>query len=398
MHYFTDFLANFWQVILDAGPWLLLGLVAAGLMKAFIPDDWMARWLGQRGFGSVFKAALIGTPLPLCSCGVLPAALALRKQGASRGATVSFLVATPVNGVDSISVSYALLGPFLAIVRPIVGMACAILAGMLSELSPRGSEVSAGGEAKSCCGGSMVEPKPESEPEHSCCCASKKTTAQPEPAPEAPGCCSSKKAPARPGLWSRLGGGLNYAMSNILDEIALWMLVGLLAAAAVVTFVPADALASWGSGPIAMLAMVAIGIPMYICATASIPLATSLLLAGVSPGTVLVFLLAGPATNLGSLAVIRKNIGTPATIAYLVGLCGGAIGFGLLTDLLVKHWNISVAAQVEHAHQMLPIWVALPAAIVLIVLSIRPLRNFVFSLFGGRDAPAGAHHESTASS
>jgi hypothetical protein len=312
-----------------------------------------------------------------------------------------------VNGVDSISVSYALLGPFLAIVRPIVGMACAILAGMLSELSPHADEAPQAGKAKSCCGG--AEPQPE--PEHSCCCSSKKATPEPaatksccsasnaEPEPEVSSCCSStKQAPAKAGWWSRLTGGLSYAMTNILDEIALWMLVGLLAAAAVVTFVPADALASWGSGPIAMLVMIAIGIPMYICATASIPLATSLLLAGVSPGTVLVFLLAGPATNIGSLVVIRKNIGTPATVAYLIGLCGGAIGFGLLTDVLVKYWSISVESQVAHAHDMLPAWISLPASILLIVLAIRPLRNVVFSLFGRRSPAAPHPHESPASS
>lgn len=434
MHYITDFLASFWQVILDAGPWLLLGLVAAGLMKAFIPDDWMARWLGKRGIGSVTRAALLGTPLPLCSCGVLPAALSLRKQGASRGATVSFLVATPVNGVDSISVSYALLGPFLAIVRPIVGIACAIFAGILSELSPQADEAPNAdqspntSEGKSCCGSkseSKPEPahsccssKAEPEPESSCCCSSKKATPKPEPEPEAHSCCSSKQAepepepetsetksccssknaPPKPGMWGRLTGGLSYAMSNILDEIALWMLIGLLAAAAVVTFVPTDALASWGSGPVAMLLMIAIGIPMYICATASIPLATSLLLAGVSPGTVLVFLLAGPATNIGSLAVVRKNIGTPATVAYLVGLCGGAIGFGLLTDLLVRYWDISIQSQVEHSHNMLPIWVSLPSAILLIVLAIRPLRQLVFGVFSRSEPAAPHHHESPASS
>jgi len=374
MQYFTDFLANFWQVILDAGPWLLVGLLTAGLIKAFVPDDWMGRWLGKRGFGSVFRAALVGTPLPLCSCGVLPAALSIRKQGASRGATVSFLVATPVNGVDSITVSYALLGPFLAIVRPIVGIGCAIIAGLLSELSPKLGEAAETGatEKKSCCGA-----KPETTPE-----------------PEEKSCCADGESQStQPGIMTRLAGGMRYAMSSILDEIALWMLIGLIAAAVVTTFVPPDALASWGSGVPAMLLMIAIGVPMYICATASIPLATSLLLAGVSPGTVLVFLLAGPATNIGSLAVVRKNIGTAATIAYLVGLCGGAIGFGLATDWVVNAWQISIETQVEHSHGMLPAWVSIPAAVLLVILAIRPLRRFVFGLFGsGKQAsePAAA--------
>jgi len=169
-------------------------------------------------------------------------------------------------------------------------------------------------------------------------------------------------------------------MTKILDEIALWLLVGLVAAALVMTFVPPNALSQWGSGVFAMLAMVAIGVPMYVCATASLPLAASMLLAGVSPGTALVFLLAGPATNIGSLAVIRNAIGTWATAAHLLGICGGAIAFGLLTDYLASLWAIQVQAQVEHSHEMLPAWLSITSAVILLLFAIRPLRNLLFNM------------------
>jgi len=346
MQIITDYLANLWAVAVDAAPWLLLGLLAAGLIKAFVPTDWMARWLGRRGLGSVLRAAVIGTPLPLCSCGVLPAALGVRRQGASKGATISFLVATPQNGADSIAISYALLGPFLMIAKPVASLFTAVFAGALTDLTDRDADQGSDDNAAESCGS----------------------------------CCDSKEEATPPQHVSfvhHLAGGVGYALGNILDDLGLWLAIGLAAAAAVTTFIPPDALGQWGSGIGAMAAMVVIGIPMYICATASIPLAGSMLLTGVSPGTVVVFLIAGPGTNLATIAVIKRELGTAAMAMYLVGLIAGSIAAGYVVDMLIGAWGINVIAQVEHTHEMLPPGVGEVCVAVLVLFAIRPLRRMV---------------------
>ncbi|MBI1369308.1 MAG: SO_0444 family Cu/Zn efflux transporter [Planctomycetes bacterium] len=354
----TNFATNLWDVVLEAAPWLLIGLIAAGLIKALVPTDWMTRWLGGRGIGSIVRAAFIGTPLPLCSCGVLPAAMGLHRSGASKGATVSFLVATPENGADSIAMSYALLGPFMMIVRPIAGLASAILAGVLAEAV------------------GVREKKEEAQPQaaSSCCCSHEKAPAEPVKS-----CCSheANETPAKPAWPKRVVAGLHYAMTRIIDDISLWLVIGLVAAAAIRAFVPESFLAEWGAGWTGMFVMLIVGLPMYICATASTPVAGSLLLAGVSPGAVLVFLLAGPATNIGSIMVLRKELGTRTIAGYLAGVILGALAFGFATNLIARSWDMHIAAQVGHTHEMTPQWLAIACAAVLIFLAIPPLRGLI---------------------
>ncbi|HEY0634222.1 MAG TPA: SO_0444 family Cu/Zn efflux transporter [Gammaproteobacteria bacterium] len=339
---------NFVDLALDAAPWLLLGLLAAGLIKAWLPDEVIGRWLGGRGGWPVVKAAFVGAPLPLCSCGVVPAALALHRGGASRGATVSFLVATPETGVDSVAVSYAMLGPFMALVRPIAAILSAIATGLLAALVPEPAKKPSPFAIKvvsgSACNG---------------------------------GDCCAPKAVAPANAWQRTLLGLRYALTDILDDIALWLLLGLVAAAAIVTWLPPLALAEWGSGLPAMLLMVLVGIPMYICATASTPLAAGLLLAGVSPGTVLVFLLAGPATNLATLAILRKELGNRVLTAYLTGIVIASIAFGLLTDLLIGATGLDIPAQLVSHDTLIPHWFATGCALLLFVFAIKPLRRRV---------------------
>lgn len=339
--------ANLLRLYLEAAPWLLLGLAVAGLIKAWVPEQRIGRWLGGRGLWPVLKAAFAGAPLPLCSCGVLPAALGLRRAGATRGATLSFLIATPETGVDSVALSYALLGPFLALVRPLAAIGSAVFTGLLAMLLPaeqrRPSLAVAAATANPGCG-----------------CSG--------------GCAVSAVQPVST-PWSRTIGGLRYALTDILDDITLWLAAGLLLAAIVATWVPPLALAQWGGGLPAMLLMLVVGIPMYICATASTPLAAALLLAGVSPGAVLVFLLAGPATNIATLAVVRRELGMAALALYLTGISLAAVACGLATDALARYFAVDVQVQLGGADNLLPAWLAWGCGVLLLLCAVPPLRR-----------------------
>ena len=382
MEIINTFFDNFVEVSLEAAPWLLFGLLAAGLIKVWIPESFMKRVLGGTGAWPVVKGAIIGAPLPLCSCGVLPAAIGLRRSGASDGATLSFLVATPETGVDSIGVSYVLLGPFMTIVRVIAAVFSAIITGILAVLIlGRTKQVipEAGAVVSSCCSNenSCSEPTPISVAvtEASCC-------TKPEFIVEE-NCCSadssSSETTSGSNFWSRNLSGFKYALSDIWDDIAYWLLFGIAMAAALATFLPGEALVEWGSGLSAMILMLLVGIPMYICATASTPLAAGLLLAGISPGTVLVLLLAGPATNMATIAILFKEMGRNTVIVYLLGISVSSIGFGLLTDYVVLANDIDIRAQIEGAAEVVPEWIALSSLVILLLAAIKPLRRRVLN-------------------
>ncbi len=373
--------ANFLDLFLDSAPWLLLGLFMAGMIKMFVPMSWMERQLGGNGIKPVIKAALFGAPLPLCSCGVIPAAVGLRRSGASKSATTSFLVATPETGVDSVSVSYVLLGPFMAVVRPIAAITSAIVAGLLvgRDDTPSSSQSASSTQASGCCS----TPKP---PQSSGCCASQKSAISLRPMVASPmqaapmilqqpitrsrttatkasqtqasdaGCCGGHApTPATHSkITEKLWAGIVYASTDLVKDTTLWLLVGLFFAALVNTFIPASFLAQWGGGVLAMVVMVLVSIPMYICATASTPIAAGLLLAGVSPGAVLVFMMAGPATNIATLGVVRNELGKRALSAYLFGVIGTAMLFGFGVDWAVQEFGLSVMPLVGEEHRMLP--------------------------------------------
>lgn len=327
---------------MEMAPWLLLGLLGAGLIKAWLPADKLSSWLGNPGIFSIIKAALLGTPLPLCSCSVIPAAIELRRGGASRGATVSFLVATPENGADSVAISYAILGPVMTVARLCSAVVSALITGCLAEFASDGQVTT-----------------PEAA-ESDCCCA----VMSPPPV--------NSHTAGSPGFLKKLVLGVRYAVIDLLRDIAGWMLVGILGAAVILTFVPPESMAQWGSGLWAMLAILAIGIPTYICATASTPIAAAMLAAGVSPGTVLVFLLAGPATNLGSVGIIQREIGGRATAAYLAGICITSIVLGLTLDQICKWANLVVIPRLEGDVHLLPTWLAVAVAITLPLFLIVP--------------------------
>ncbi len=377
-----NLLNNIWLVFLDTAFWLLIGLLAAGLIKSFIAEDTMQRWVGGHGIGAILRAALFGAPLPLCSCGVLPAAIGLHRAGASKEATVSFLISTPETSIDSVAVTYALMGPVMAIFRPFAALVNAVGTGLLTTLvaDDKASEI--------------IPEKPSSETVETSCCSSKKqqpetvtssccADEQPEPVNQqqaAKSCCSQdKEVKAAPNKFILV---LSYAGAELLDDISKWLAFGIVLAGIMLTFIPPDWLAQWGGGLTAMLVMLVVGIPMYICAVASTPVAAGLLLAGVSPGAVLVFLLVGPATNIASFALLKRELGLKVTAMYLFGLSVLSLMMGLLLEWLLKvqHWQIE--ANLGEAHAMLPGVVSWVSAFILIFLAIKPLRRAVVPQLG----------------
>jgi len=345
-------LNNLIDLTVEASPWLLLGLMIAGLMKTWLPSQILSNHLGE-GKTAIVKAALFGAPLPLCSCGVIPVATELRRSGASAPATSSFLVATPETGVDSISVSYALLGPIFAIYRPFAAVVSAIATGLLVSTTPEPNTQSK-----------------ESAPKDSCCASKKEVT-------EAKSCCASKKVKPDSAKEKTLK-GLTYAFTTLLDDLVKWLLVGLTFATIVRTFIPESFLTSYGSGIPAMLIMILISIPMYICATASTPIAAGFILAGVSPGTALVFMMTGPATNISTLGVIQKDMGKAVLIRYLIGISSCALLFGSLLDWTVGIYEINISQQMAHSHEVIPVWLGYSCAVVLVLSAIKPLRSKFF--------------------
>lgn len=338
MDFAIRFLASFSSMALESAPFLLAGLVLAGCLVALLPTSRLNRWLAGHGPWPVLKAALLGAPLPLCSCSVVPVATGLRRGGASPGVTVSFLISTPENGVDSLAVSYALLGPVMTVARPVAALFSAVTAGLLA---PRTYAKKAADQARAC----------------ACCQAH---------APNAPNAGNAEKPRS-------LADGLRYAFSGMLDDLFPWLAGGVVAAALLSCFFPPESMAAWGSGLAAKLAMVGIGVPMYICASASTPLAASLLVAGISPGTVLVFLLAGPATNLGTIAVVYRELGPRSLLAYLVGATLVPILCGIGLDSVITNLHLPIATPHE-AHGEHGLLSALSLA-ALVFFAVKPLRK-----------------------
>ncbi len=364
-------LNNIWLVFLDTAFWLLIGLLAAGFIKLFISEDTMRRWVGGRGIGSILRAALFGAPLPLCSCGVLPAAIGLHRSGASKEATVSFLISTPETSIDSVAVTYALMGPLMAIVRPIAAIVNAVGTGLLTTLitDDESHEVKAT-EVASCCSSKQEK---EVEPVVSSCCAGENDTENDN---------QNKDQIKTNAHANKLFQALSYAGAELLDDISTWLIIGIVLAGAMLTFIPPDWFAQWGNGLTAMLVMLVVGVPMYICAVASTPVAAGLLVAGVSPGAVLVFLLVGPATNIASFALLKNELGLKVTAMYLFGLSVLSLMMGLLLEwfLEMKQWTIET--NITDSHTMLPGVVAWVSAFILIFLIIKPLRRAVIPQLG----------------
>jgi uncharacterized membrane protein YraQ (UPF0718 family)/copper chaperone CopZ len=329
-------------------PWLLFGFAASGLLHSFLPLGWIRTHLSQDGLTGVMKAALIGTPLPICSCGVIPVANWLRKEGASRGATMSFLVSTPVTGVDSILATLAMMGGLFAGIRPLVAMISGVLIGFIvSRMRPsrRASEVFSV-STKSCADGCNTVPSaPDEMP-------------------------AQLKVRAKT-FRGRLREALDYGFVELVADIAKWLVIGLAVGGAISAFVPSDFLANAGYWDLAAsyFFVLIIGIPLYVCATGSIPIAAALVAKGVSPGAALIFLIAGPATNVATIAFVNGTFGKRVLAVYLGGIAGVGLLAGLLLDLFAPQIILG-AVQHHHGGDDPFAWVATASAVVLCVLLI----------------------------
>ena len=315
---------DFWATVAEMSPYLLLGFFVAGILSVLISQRIVERHLGGKGIWPLVKASLFGVPLPLCSCGVIPVSMSLHKHGASKGSTIAFLLSTPQTGVDSIFVTLSLLGPVFAVFRPVAALITGIVGGTFVDVFEQGGE-------------SQKKPAEKCTDE----------------------CCSNEKK-------SRIVKGLKYGFITLPRDIGKAMLLGLVIAAFISALVPDGYFAEkLGTGIFAMVVMMFLGIPVYVCATASVPVAVALILKGLTPGAALVFLMTGPATNAASFITIWKTLGRATAIIYLATVAGCALLGGILLDLLAASADIEIAA---HPHWMLPPVVKYASALVLLAV------------------------------
>ncbi len=316
-------------------PYLLLGFFIAGLLYAFIPQKMFAKHLHKPGFKSVLYSTLLGVPLPLCSCGVLPTTVSLRKSGASRGACTSFLISTPQTGVDSILATYSLLGLPFAIIRPIAALVTGLVGGVVTDMSFKNED-----EIE------VVERKRENKDLS---------------------------------FIEKLKVAFSYAFDELLEDVGKWLVIGLLVSALITVAVPNDFFAALQDYPfLNMLIVLVIAIPMYTCATGSIPIALSLMMKGMTPGAAFLLLMAGPAINTASMLVINKAFGKKQTIIYIVSIVLGAISFGLVMDyLLPSSWFdvSSMSAAVSCCEEGHNEWFSIICSVIFVILLIRAFLN-----------------------
>lgn len=332
-----------WEMLLDVAPFLLLGFLIAGALRVLLPEDWISRRLGGRGPGPVVKSALLGIPLPLCSCGVIPAALGLRKQGASRGATLSFLVSTPETGVDSIAVTYAILGPVMAVIRPIAAFVNAVTCGLLADLI-----------------GPREDAAPPAEPEACACCGE-----------------DGNGEDHRHSFGEKIRGSFRFAFVDLLADVAGWLLLGLLLAGVITAFVSPEVVRGHiGSEALELGLMLLVSVPLYVCATASTPIAAALVISGFSPGAAVVLLLAGPATNIATLLMVGRFLGRSAAVIYVSSIAVTS----LLTGWIVNRIASVLPSPIAHDApvEALPRWLLLGSTILLLGLMANLLRRRFF--------------------
>lgn len=296
-----NILSEIWFLLCEMSPFLLLGFMLAGLMHEFVPNTLYTRYLGKPTFGSVVLAALFGVPLPLCSCGVIPTAMGIRREGASKGATISFLIATPQTGVDSIIATYSLMGLPFAVIRPVVALLTAIFGGTLCNALDNDN----------------VDDNLNLNANH-----------------------NDDKKPTSSSSSKRLLRAFAYAFGEMMEDIGKWLAVGLVVAGIITAAVPDSWFVVFQDNTLySILFVLLFSIPMYLCATGSIPIAMALMLKGLTPGAALVLLMAGPACNAASILVVGKVLGKRTMLIYLVSIVVGAIVSGYVIDyMLPREW------------------------------------------------------------
>jgi uncharacterized membrane protein YraQ (UPF0718 family) len=343
-----DILISFVFLFTESAPFLLIGLLLAGVIRMMVPDKWIEKTLGKNS--SVTTAAIIGAPIPLCSCSVIPTAIGIRRAGASKASTASFMVATPETGVDSVGVTLALMGPVMAVIRPISAVISAIVAGILVKWWDVETPPKQDSAVKKCCGG------------------------------------HGKKA--EPSLLEKAKLSVQYGYGKLLSDFMNWLLVGLFFAALINTFVPESFLTTYGSGIFAMVVMIVISIPMYICATASTPIAAGLMLSGVSPGAALVFMLAGPATNIATLMVVKNELGKRSLAGYLVGVIFSAVILGLAVDFFVVQFGLTITVSVGEHSDMITTAYTVSAFILALLMAVQYVKKIPDSWWPNKQTAA----------
>jgi uncharacterized protein len=343
-----------WGVLGQMAPYLLLGFLVAGILSVCVSPAWVERHLGRRGFRPVLTASLVGVPLPLCSCGVIPVAASIRRHGASRGATSAFLISTPQTSVVSVAVTYAMLGGVFAVFRLVAAAVTGVVGGLFVQLlgAPRTSEDSSGEAAPPAC-------------TESCCTEQDKGN-----------------------IVLR---ALEYGFVTLPRDIGRPLLVGVLVAGVIAALVPPGQLAPYlGGGLPAILAMMLASLPIYVCGTASVPIAVGLIHAGVSPGAALAFLIAGPATNAATISVAWRLLGRRTTVVYLVAIGLSAVASGLMLDAIYTHTPAAVPHLGAHDHvHDATAWSLHAWAVALLVV-------LAWSFWSGRNAAGGTPVEGAA--
>lgn len=316
---------EFWSVLGEMAPYLLFGFFVAGILSVFISPEWVERHLGGRGLWPVVKASAFGVPLPLCSCGVIPVATSIHRHGASRAATTAFLISTPQTGVDSVFATFSLLGPVFAVYRPFAALISGMFGGTVVAISEKSEPANAQGNGSKCT---------------DACCAGKETH-------------------------GRCNRAIRYAFGTLPKDIGRPLLIGLGVAAIISALVPAGYFSEFiPPGPLQILVLMLVGVPIYLCATASIPIAAKLILAGVSPGAAFALLMTGPATNAATLVTIWKVLGRRTCLIYLGTMLIAAFLGGVLLDSFL---TIEQVRSSMH-HEMMPAWVKTASAIALLVI------------------------------
>jgi hypothetical protein len=328
-----EFVLATWDVFCEASIYILFGFLIAGGIHYWLPTRLVLRFLGGRKFTSVLLGSVAGLPLPLCSCSVVPTAIALRKQGASRGATASFLISTPETSVESIALTYGVMDLTMAIMRPVAALLTALFAGMATELF--GSDEPEDPDAEN------VQLSPDSEAEQCKRC-----------------------------------GSFTEAFWETFDDLSYYLLVGLVLSGLIAVLVPQDLVGRYlGGGIGSMLLVLVVSVPLYVCASGSTPVAAALILKGMSPGAALVFLLAGPATNVATLSLLWRFLGRRDLAIYLISIIAVALVMGVFVDSLYQSWQMDPQVSMGQPRQFIPQWMKQGGAVVLIGMLIYSIRR-----------------------
>ena len=326
MEYISTFVLEFITLFSEMAPFLLLGFLLAGILHVWVPNQVYVPKISKPNFASVLWASLFGVPLPICSCGVIPTSIALRREGASKGASVSFLISTPATGVDSILATYSLLGLPFAILRPIAAFVTAMFGGVLTNFATRN-------ESAEVAVAEHKESHKHHDHEHCGCEDHDHDHCECDGHDHCECGTLAGAATAKKSFVQKLGETVEYGLVNMVGDVSKWLMIGLLLGALISAFVPNELFLALREYPIlCMVCVLLLAMPMYTCATGSIPLALALVAKGITPGAALVLLMAGPATSIASMLVVGKAFGKRTLVAYLASIAFGAMFFGFIVD------------------------------------------------------------------